>query len=83
LAKNKKLEDLTLKELKALIKPYKTKEDGAMPSRRKDLIRKYHLWKNQPPQLFYDIITGEIGTCYINKNKDNNDIFDESNSVLI
>ena len=39
LAKNKKLEDLTLlKELKSLVKPYKTKDDGAMPSTRKDLI---------------------------------------------
>ena len=82
LAKNKKLEDLTLKDLKSLVKPYKTKDDGAMPSKRKDLIQKYHLWKNRPPPLFNDVVSGDTRSCYINKNDNNNDIY-ESNIVVI
>ena len=76
LAKNKKLEDLTLKELKSPVKLYETKQDGAMPPKRQDLIQKYHLWKNRPTPLFPDVNSDETDSCYIklNNNNDDNDL---------
>ena len=72
---------LDIERFKSLVKSYKAKQDVAIPPKRKDLIKKYHFWKNQPPPLFNDVSSDETDNCYINKNNNNNDI-DLSNVAL-
>ena len=39
-------------QLKALLAPLKTKDDGAMPTRKKDMIAAYDKWKDRVPPTF-------------------------------
>ena len=46
------LESMTIKELTAICKPLKTKDDGKMPTKKKDLILKYKEWNGRPVPSF-------------------------------
>ena len=39
-------------QLKTLLAPLKTKDDGAMPTRKKDMIAAYDKWKDRVPPTF-------------------------------
>ena len=71
---NKKLEDMTIKELTAICKPLKQKEDGKMPSKKNELIEKFREWNGRPAPIF-DII--DIDETLSNDIKHNNDDLDD------
>ena len=45
-AKNIALENMTTKQLKIICKQYKRKEDGKMPNKKDELLKKYKKWCN-------------------------------------
>ena len=53
---NKALEHMTIKELTTICKPLKRKEDGKMPTKKNELIAKYHEWNGRPAPIF-DIVS--------------------------
>ena len=44
---------MTNAQLKILLLPLKTKDDGAMPTRKKDMLEAYNKWKDRPPPTFH------------------------------
>ena len=52
IASGKKIEDMTIVELKTLVRPYKTVQDGAMPTKKVDLLAKYKEWSVRPLPSF-------------------------------
>ena len=43
--------DLNVKQLKLLLAPLKRKEDGAMPTRKKDILEKLVLWEGRAVEV--------------------------------
>ena len=52
IASGKKIEDMTIVELKTLVRPYKKVQDGAMPTKKVDLLAKYKEWSVRPLPSF-------------------------------
>ena len=52
LSSGTELEKMTIKDLKTLVKLHKLRSDGAMPTKKEDLIDKYKQWKDRPPPQF-------------------------------
>ena len=53
-AKGNNLKKLILAELKILVKLYKIKEDGKLPTKKKDFVEQYKTTKNRPPIFCYN-----------------------------
>ena len=47
-------------QLKTILLPLKTKDDGAMPTRKKDMIAAYDRWKNRAPPIFTIVVREEV-----------------------
>ena len=58
--KKSNLENMTIKELTIICKPLKRKEDGKMPTKKVELIKKYKEWDGRPAPTFdvseYDVV---------------------------
>ena len=50
---------MTNQELTNVCKTYKTKADGKMPSRKQDLMEAYLIWKQRPPPMFENELSGD------------------------
>jgi len=72
LSTGKPLEKMTNEELKTLIRPLKLKDDGAMPTKKKNIIACYHQWKHRPPPLFQQLISNNDNLQIGNNDDDNN-----------
>ena len=46
------IDKMTIKELKAVCKPLKWREDGPMPNKKNQLINKYNEWNGRPAPEF-------------------------------
>ena len=64
--KKKDLKSMTIKELTIVCKPLKKKEDGKMPTKKKELIQKYKEWDGRPPPSF------DVSKLVSDSNKANN-----------
>ena len=49
IAKNPNPKSWSNAELKLILTPLKTKDDGAMPTLKKKMLEAYETWKNRPP----------------------------------
>ena len=49
---DKPLEQLSNRQLTILLRPLKRKSDGAMPTKKSEMILKYQSWKNRPGVTF-------------------------------
>lgn len=76
---NKALEHMTIKELTTICKPLKRKEDGKMPTKKNELIAKYHEWNGRLAPIF-DIVP--IDEELIDDNTGNEDLNDYEVEVL-
>ena len=65
LGTGKPLDKMTINELKTLLKPLKMKDDGQMPSKKKDLLACYEKWKNRTPPSFEYIDDANIETVAV------------------
>ena len=72
LSTGKPLEKMNNEELKTLIRPLKLKDDGAMPTKKKNIIACYHQWKHRPPPLFQQLISNNDNLQIGNNDDDNN-----------
>ena len=50
--KNIPIENMTIKQLTVICKQYKRKEDGKMPNKKDELIKKYKEWSGRPAPIF-------------------------------
>ena len=72
--KNKRLEDMTIKELTTICKPLKRKDDGKMPNKKNELIAKFNEWNGRPEPIFDIVEIDEVSLDGIdNNNDDSND----------
>ena len=69
-AKNKSLDQMTIKELTTICKPLKRKEDGKMPIKKNELIAKFHEWNGRPKPNFNIVDIDEVSSS---NNDDNNE----------
>ena len=68
-AKNIALENMTTKQLKIICKQYKRKEDGKMPNKKDELLKKYKKWCNWPAPNF-DMMNVDVMSMDINEDND-------------
>ena len=47
-------QDMKCAQLKILLLPLKLKEDGPMPTRKKEMMEAYEVWKHRDPPVFYE-----------------------------
>ena len=50
--KNIPIENMTIKQLTVICKQYTRKEDGKMPNKKDELIKKYKEWSGRPAPIF-------------------------------
>ena len=83
LATGKDINSMTNKELTVLIRPLKRKEDGAMPTRKTDLLAKYIQWKERP-LLTFQLETGAEVTDELDTHneEDNHSLLSEEDAVI-
>ena len=63
-------QDMKCGQLKILLLPLKLKEDGAMPTRKKEMMEAYEVWKHRAPPVFYE------ATDVVLREEENNNIED-------
>ena len=68
--KNKRLEDMTIKELTTICKPLKRKDDGKMPNKKNELIAKFNEWNGRPEPIFDIVEIDEVSLDGIDNNND-------------
>jgi len=69
LSKNIAIENMTIKQLTIICKQYKRKEDGKMPNKKDELIKKYKEWCNRPAPNF-DMMNDDVISMDINEDND-------------
>ena len=57
LARSKVLSNMTIAELKTIAKPLRRKNEGAMPTKKRDLLQCIEKWKNRTPPNFDIVVT--------------------------
>ena len=50
--KNIPFENITIKQLTVICKQYERKEDGKIPNKKDELIKKYKEWSGRPAPIF-------------------------------
>ena len=68
-SKNIAIENMTIKQLTIICKQYKRKEDGKMPNKKDELIKKYKEWCNWPAPNF-DMMNDDVISMDINEDND-------------
>ena len=70
--------EMTIRELTIVCKPFKRKTDGKMPNKKPELIAKYNEWVGRPAPVFnYDdinenIVASEDNVAVMNDNENDN-----------
>ena len=74
--------EMTIRELTIVCKPFKRKTDGKMPNKKPELIAKYNEWVGRPAPVFnYDDVNGNIvasedNVAVMNNNENDGDAND-------
>ena len=86
LARKPTIGEMTIQELTTVCKPYKTKADGKMPSRKQYLMEAYVIWKQSPPPLFEDELSDDedvVLAVPVTTNDDNEIVNNENNETVM